>query len=299
MRLGRLLLAGTAALAATVACIRGGGSAEMFPPEAGEWKAALPDARYDSATLHEAIDGAAEVYRALRVRSVVERRYVAPGGAEILADAFEMGSSSDAFGAYHHDVRDGEPAGLGLESEIAGAAVAFWKGRYFVSVVAVDDSPAAREAAVRIARHAADAVSDEGGPPDLLELAPGRLSWVRFFRRSESLSRYLDLSGLDDGNPLGLDDSTEGIVAGIAAAGAAGAERRPVLLAVRYPSVPRAEAALPALGRLVDDRPGVVGEKARLGRVLVAVLDAATIDAARRMIGDAETRATNVAGTRD
>ena len=59
-------------------------------------------------TLFDFIDGGAEVYRSFNVQRVVSRRYGRTGAPDLMADLFDMGSSRDAFGAYHHDIRDGK-----------------------------------------------------------------------------------------------------------------------------------------------------------------------------------------------
>jgi len=115
----------------------------LLPAEVHGWEATGPGQLYDPDSLYEYIDGGAEVYRALNVRAVCARTYARESAPEFTADLFEMGSPADAFGAYHHDMREGEPAGVGQESELADGSLAFWKGPYFVSILLMEEDEAA------------------------------------------------------------------------------------------------------------------------------------------------------------
>jgi hypothetical protein len=206
----------------------------MLPVEIRDFKAEEPDGLYDAETLHQYINGSAEVYLALNVNAVCGRRYVSAGGSEIIADVFEMKSASDAFGAYHHDLREGESAEIGQESEYADGALAFWKGRFFSSVIALHEDPDTDRAVLELGRAIANGITDEGAPPDLLrflpEEGPGPMQ-IRYFHEQSSLSRYYFLA---EENVLNLGKRTEAILASYGDAQSGGS--RQVYLIVRYPS---------------------------------------------------------------
>ncbi len=257
----------------------------IFPSSVNGWTAAEPDGLYDAESLYEYIDGGAEVYRALNVRAVFARRYEREGFPEIIADLFDMGSPSDAFGAYHHDLREGVPAGIGQESEYADGALAFWKGRYFVSILATDETPETRGALIEVGRRVAAAIREEGDPPALLRLLPesGLLpAQVHYFHGHLSLTRYQPVS---DRNVLRLGESTEGLLARYrpAASDTPGATTFALLL-IAYPSSGKAREALESFteeylpeadARGVGRTGGEAWAGARAaGRILVGVLDA-------------------------
>jgi len=225
--------------------------AKMLPSQIQGWTAATPDGLYDAGNLFDLIDGGAEVYRALNVRAVFARRYVKEGSPEILADLFDMGSSSDAFGAFHHDLREGEPAGIGRESEYASGALAFWKGRYFVTIMALDETPATKGAVFDLARQAAGAILEEGEPPSLVRLLPDQGlvgSQVRYFHTQALLNRYYALA---ETNILNLSAGTEGILARRRPASPGAGEGSPyAVLIVGYASP---EEAKEAVGRIRKD----------------------------------------------
>lgn len=268
-----------------LACTIPSDLSRMLPPHVNGWAAVEPDGLYDAERLYEYIDGGAEVYRALNVREVFARRYEREGFPEIIADLFDMGSASDAFGAYHHDLRDGASAGIGQESEYADGMLAFWKERYFVSILATDETPETRGAVIELGRHVAAAIREEGAPPDLLRLLPeqGLLpAQVHYFHGHLSLSRYQSIS---DRNILKLGKSTEGILARYRPAPSGTPDAAPfALLLVGYPSPEKAreglesftdehlpEADARGVGR--TEKGTWAGARAA-GRILIGVLDA-------------------------
>jgi hypothetical protein len=254
----------------------------LAPKEFQGWVPGEPDRIYSADTLYDLIDGAAEVYRALNVQRVYSQRYVKAGAPDIYLDIFDMGSSRDAFGAFHHDMREDPTASIGQESEFSGANLSFWKGRYFVSIVPFDDSEPMRRAALGLGRHVASAIPEEGQPPELLGLLPaeGLLpGQLHYFHDERLLNLHLSLGA---GNPLQLDASTQGILARYRVASGSGAPGTPplaALLLVQYPSPERVQR----VGARMDKPspfPGTAGGASPwagyrvLGLVLAAVLDA-------------------------
>jgi hypothetical protein len=221
---------------------------QLVPQEIDGFKAVETDGLYDHETLFQYIDGGAEVYRALNVRRVFARRYANASGSEIIADLFDMGSASDAFGAYHHDMREGENADIGQESEYADGTLAFWKGDFFVSIVALAENAESDRAVLELGRSISSKIGAVGEPPELRRLLPeqGLLSaQVHYFHTYDSFGRYHYLA---EENILQLDRQTEGLLASYRSetGGAAGSARHVVLL-VRYPSEEHAGRALEGL----------------------------------------------------
>ncbi|MCX5769083.1 MAG: hypothetical protein NTZ09_02240 [Candidatus Hydrogenedentes bacterium] len=186
---------------------------KLVPKNISGWTAPADDSVYSSATLHQYIDGASEIYRALNVQRVVARRYIKQGFPQITADIFKMKSPADAFGAYHHDIRDGADPHIGRESEYDGASLAFWKDRYVVYVTAAAASEPVKAAIFAIGEAAANAIPSDGDPPSLLDLLPpqGLLSAdTRYFHNHFLLNLYYYVS---EKNLLNLDSDTEGVMA--------------------------------------------------------------------------------------
>ena len=218
----------------------------LLPPDVYGFTPGEPDRFYTADTLYDLINGGAEVYRALNVRQVVHRRYGKEGAPEIFTDIFDMGSSSDAFGAYHHDMREGKDAGVGQESEYFGGSLAFWKDRYFVSIVPLQETAEVKRAVMALGKAIAHAIPREGAKPELVRRLPaGGLitSQVHYFHDWGSLNRRYFLA---PENLLNLDERTEGILARYRSgrtAEEAEAAGSCVLVLIRYPSRRDAEKA--------------------------------------------------------
>jgi hypothetical protein len=188
-----------------------------------------------------------------------------------------MGSPDDAYGAFHHDTREGGSVGIGRESELEGNTLAFWKGRFFVSIVAFDELPATRATMQALATAVAGAIKKEGEPPALVGLLPQEglvTSHVSYFHDWGYLSTRVRL-GRED--PFGLDRQTEGLLARYRDHDGA------VLVLVRFPSGARAAAALHG----VEQRPARA-----FGDTVAVVLDATTSEAAARLLDAVELLAT-------
>jgi Family of unknown function (DUF6599) len=199
--------------------------------------------RYARDDLFELLNGGAEVYRSLNVRGAVSQVYANSEAPDVLVDVFDLGSSSDAYGAYHHDMREGPSAGVGHESEQAGCSVFFWKDRYFVSVVALADSDTSRRGVARIADALAQGIDSDGEVPTLVGWLPQRglvTSQVHYFHTWSLLERHYHFA---EDNLLLLDFDTEGVLARYRDEGDATCTGLTALMVVRYPSEERAEKA--------------------------------------------------------
>ncbi|HUW61415.1 MAG TPA: DUF6599 family protein [Candidatus Bathyarchaeia archaeon] len=212
---------------------------KLVPKEVLGWTTPSKDNVYSAANLHEYIDGASEIYKALNVQRVVARRYIKQGFPQITADIFKMKTSADAFGAYHHDTRDDADVHVGRESEFDSATLAFWKDRYVVYVTAATASEPVRAAIMAIGEATATAIAGDAGPPSLLNLLPaeGLLPGdTRYFHNHFLLNLYYYVS---DKNLLNLDSDSEGILARYKTP-----EGPPMTsLIVRYPAAAAARAA--------------------------------------------------------
>ncbi|MCU0225846.1 MAG: hypothetical protein MUF27_17655 [Acidobacteria bacterium] len=231
------------------------GPEALFPAEVDGWTPAAPEEAYAAATLHQYIDGAAEVYLALGVVGARAVRYARDGQPEIIADVFDMGTGAGAYGAFHHDVRSGRPAGIGAESDQDGGALAFWKGRHFVSVIAVGEGPGVPEAVAALGRRIAAALPDGGGPPAIAARLPEPgldRSRVHLVTNHALLNRHFFVA---DGDLFGFGPGVLGIVAayradGPDAGGGDDDDAEPYrLLLVSYPDPAGGEAAAAALSR--------------------------------------------------
>jgi hypothetical protein len=107
---------------------------EIFQsPEAEGWKWDEKEIKYNSRTLFEYIDGAAELYLAYGFQNLTVRRFEKSDQPPITIELYEMASSEDAYGVFSFEHQD-EAVGIGQGSEFGGGLLRFWKGKYFVSI---------------------------------------------------------------------------------------------------------------------------------------------------------------------
>jgi hypothetical protein len=244
----------------------------------GAWTAKDPDGIYDRETIFDYINGAGEVYRAHNMQTCLSRRYTASGEPPIVMDIFDMGTSRDAFGVFTHD-REGEPADAGQEGLYRPGWLAFWKGRFFVSIYMERETAKAKETAFGLARKVDSLIRERGPKPKVLGLLPPeglRESSVHYFRHPMLLSSHYFLSVE---NILHLGPETEALLASYRRGGL-----RARFLLVLYPDPERARKArndvlthyLPEAKekeavRLENGKWSAVAQK---GRLLAVVLEA-------------------------
>jgi hypothetical protein len=210
--------------------------ASYIPATAGPWLSET-DQVFDAETVFDYIDGAGEVYRSYNMEVLVARRFHKDGRPDIVVDAFDMGSSADAYGVFTHDL-DGEDASIGQGSRYKAGLLSFWKDRYFLSVYAEEDTVETRGLVLELGRSIAAAIPGTGKPPDLLRLLPpdgpdpGR---VRFFHTNAVLNYHFFVA---DTNVLLLDRTTDAALAEYGR----GSERSR-LLVVAYPDAAAAAGA--------------------------------------------------------
>jgi len=281
------------------ACAHGPKCAVLPPAQVQGWMPVGPVEEYDADSLFDYIDGGAEVYRAFNVQRVYARRYAKPGAPELIADVFDMGLSQDAYGAYHHDVREGESVGLGQESERMGGTLSFWKGRYFVSLIAFDDTPETRAALLALGRTIAADIKEEGHPPGVMAFLPDEglmPHHVHFLHNDLCLNLHYFIA---EENLLNLDQGTNGALA----------QYRPredadggpsVFLVIQYPDAAACKAAHEQFmqGYLPDaDAEGMARTEnglwagaVREGPFFIGVFDAPVQAEVRRLIAEARSK---------
>ncbi len=262
-----------------------------LPDVAGDWRAVAEPERYDTETIFSYIDGHAEVYLAYGMKDCRSRRYAGPEGQpDIVADVFRMGSSDDAFGVFTVDL-DGEGAAVGHDGRYRYGWLSFWKGPFFVSISAEEETDKARDAVFEIG-HAIAAQIDADAPrpavvADLPTIGLVRGS-VRFLRSEVILRTHLYLGENDVAN-LGPDTA-----AALAKYTRGGLSAH--VLVVEYPDGPTARTAEKhftsrflqgeAGGDPVQDAVGRWYAARREGRGLAMVLGAGGADLALDLLAE-------------
>ncbi|MCK4375278.1 MAG: hypothetical protein KAX19_08115, partial [Candidatus Brocadiae bacterium] len=267
--------------------------ADYLPPEINGWRAEGKDGFYDRTNLFDYINGAAEPYLHYGFRRLAARRLVREGQPAILVDLFDMGTSQNAFGIFSFE-REGDDVGMGQGSEYETGFMRFWKGRFFVSILAEGETPEAEAAVFGLGKAIDIAIAETGPEPDLVRQLPtegiGRRR-VRYFRHHGLLNYHYYVA---DENILCLGQRTEAVLAPYATP-----QGRLHLLLVRYPAAGEAEAALAEFLRAyapeatggaarTENRKWVVAQG--LGALVAVVFDAPSEEHARALIRSVRAR---------
>ena len=209
----------------------------LLPKEINGWEAKDPDEFYDPNTIFDYINGAGEVYRAYNFERLLARHFTKEAEPRIIADLFDMGTAKNAYGVFTHDP-EGEDVGIGQGSTYKGGLLSFWKGSFFISLYAEEETEEAKEALIALGKMVASSIKQEGALPDLVSLFPRenlKERGIQYFCNHLILNYHFFVA---DENILFLGKETEAALA----AYKEGNEIVHVLL-VRYPEAGKVEEA--------------------------------------------------------
>jgi hypothetical protein len=212
----------------------------VLPAEVAGYKWDGKVRTFNSKTIFEYIDGAAELYLAYGFLGLKLWRFEKTGAPPINLEIYEQASSEDAYGVFSFEHQD-EPAGIGQGSEFGGGLLRFWKGNCFVSVYAEGEGEGVEAAIVSIGKAAAAAIPLTGPEPRLVQFLPGKE-----FGLVDKSTRYLKSHVLLNQrffiahqNILNLSRKTEAVLAVYLRE-----VHKTQLLLIRYPNADEARISL-------------------------------------------------------
>jgi hypothetical protein len=208
-----------------------------LPDEVSGWKKASPPDSYDKTNLFDYIDGGAELYISYNFQKLLAARYRGAGDEEIVIDMFDMGNSYNAYGLFSHG-REREDGLAGQGSEYNAGLLAFWKDRYYVSILAYPETEAKKTLVLGLGRTLAEAIPEEGELPPVIGLLPKPNlipESVRYFHHYIWLNSHFFIANK---NILLIDDETQAVLAKYKT------EAKPMpLLVALYPDEAKAKQA--------------------------------------------------------
>lgn len=126
---------------------------------------------YNKETLYDYIDGGAELYISYGMDSVISTLYTKEGIGEIRVEIFDMHNAENAFGVFSHTrTRDEKEYGNG--SQYFTGALIFWKGNYYISVMADDENDEIKNAITELAKDTEEKINVNGSIPDIISFLP-------------------------------------------------------------------------------------------------------------------------------
>jgi len=210
---------------------------KILPVAVGDWKAVSPDQVFTRENIFDYMDGAGEIYLAYDFRKLTVREFVKDNDSPLVAEIYEMGLSGDAFGIFSHDT-DGEPVAIGQDALYGAGLLRFWKGRFFIRVLAEKETRETRKTVFEASRKIAAAILQEGQKPKIIVRLPpeGLLQKsAHYFHKQVSLNA---LQYLGDENFLNLSEKTEAVLAQFKEDG-----QKMRALVCRYQNIQEAERA--------------------------------------------------------
>ncbi len=224
-----------------------------LPTEATGWTWDGKEKKYDSKTLYDYIDGAAELYLAYGFQCLRVRKFEKPSQPSITVELYEMASSEDAYGVFSFERQD-EAVGIGQGSEFGGGLLRFWKGKYFVSIYADGGAVEAESAILTMGKATANLIRDTGLEPELVGLIPGK-EFGLVDRSVCYLKSHILLNQrffIAHENILNLSRKTEAVLAQYTRG-----KQKTHLILIRYPSVKNARDAYQGfMGAYLSDAGG-------------------------------------------
>lgn len=215
----------------------------LLPAEFAGWRPAGEDRAFTRDTIFEYMDGAGEIYLAYGFRRLLVREYAGPSGSPLVAEIYDMAGPADAYGIAAND-QDGEDIAVGRDGLYGGGLLRFWKGPYFVRLLAEKETDGTRGLLAEMGRAIAAAIPEEGPRPALMDALPAEhldRKSLRYFHKQVSLNNHYYLA---DENVLLLDERTE-----VALARYREGWEKVLLLVCRYRSAADARSAYMKFGR--------------------------------------------------
>lgn len=187
---------------------------EKLPGTIDGWKKSAKSAVYGPDNLFKYINGGAELYISYRFKQLAARTYHKEKLPEIKIDIFDMGHSHHAFGVFSHSRETLDTfVAPGVESEYAAGLLTFWKGRFYVSILAYPETAEKRAIVKKLAGDIAARITGENSKPPVVSKLPrpGLIpESVRYFQHYIWLNSHYYVS---DKNILGIDHHTGAVLA--------------------------------------------------------------------------------------
>ena len=211
-----------------------------LPETIEEWRKSPESSVYDTDNLYTYINGGAELYISYKFSNLISQPYINRDNEEIKIDIFDMGSAENAYGVFLHSLeRIDDFVGSEIDSEYGGGLLTFWKGPYYVSILADPETESCKLVVQQLARKIADQIEIPSLRPRLVARLPKDTLQpysIRYLKHFTWLNMYHFFS---DENLLNIDDQTEVVMARYTVDGPKAA----TLILLQYPNVATAAEA--------------------------------------------------------
>jgi len=185
---------------------------DFLPESPSGWKIEGKDKIYDLESLYDYINGGAELYISYGMKDVISRLLTNSSGDEIRIEIFDMMDAKNAFGVFSH-TRTKDEGKYGQGSQYFPGTQIFWKGQYYVSVMATDENENIKSAINKLSSQINSKINSTGDIPEIVKLLPLEnleKDAYMYFHHYIWLNSYYFIA---DDNFLGIDEFTNAILA--------------------------------------------------------------------------------------
>jgi hypothetical protein len=130
---------------------------------------------YSADNLFEYIDGKAEEFIAYDFHRLASAQY-SPDGSEdgtVTIDIYDMGADASAFGIYSYQrYPEADYVEIGGQGFFTEASLEFWRGRYFVKMLAAESSDVIKDVMARFGQHVSSNIKGDVKLPVILSYLP-------------------------------------------------------------------------------------------------------------------------------
>ena len=212
---------------------------KQLPQEIDGWALSSGEEYYASNDLFKYIDGGAELYISYEFQKVAAIKYLKGDLPEITVDIFDMGNSFNAFGVFAHSRNQVDHfISPEVESEYASGLLTFWKGKFYVSIMAYPETEAKKKIVLELGKRICDLIEEKSEKPPLISLLPAEnivTGSVRYFRHYIWLNSHFFIS---DKDILHINKNTQAVLAKYD-----DSKSKYYVLVVEYPGESEAEIA--------------------------------------------------------
>lgn len=223
----------------------------LVPEAPKDWRIETKPKIYGPKTLYEYINGGAELYISYGMNSVISTRFIKEGTGEIRIEIFDMHNDKNAFGVFSHTRTKNEKI-YGNGSQYFTGALIFWKGKYYISIVADDDNNIIKNTISDIAKEIEQNISKNGKEPEIINLLPAEdlvPDGFICFNHYIWLNSYYFLS---NENILNIDEKCSAVISKYNIE-----QRRQYLLLINYYDIEKANTAFSSFrSHFLDNKAG-------------------------------------------
>ncbi len=215
---------------------------KTLPEEMQGWEKLGAGTVYSQENLYEYINGGAELYISYQFKHLITQTYINKELSEIKIDLFDMGSPYNAYGIFSHGKEEVDHfVSPDVESEYASGLLTFWKGSYYVSILAYPETEKKKLIVKALADKIVEQIHEKSEKPPIISMLPKKgldLSSIRYFRHFRWMNTY---GFILDKDYLNFDSDTHAVLAKYNFTEKV--KKPPLLILIQYQNSNKANAA--------------------------------------------------------